>query len=166
MPVSLTHPPSPQTRGRSLGTLRPSPQPTQQSHRHPQTLQTTRGQRASIPYRPSRTATPLSAPPLTDLPSQPIVLVPSTVGPQPTETNRDTADGFRDPCEEKEGRHSQRRSEPTGPGAQVEDGDDDAELLDTILDGIGRMAVGTVAMQMDEAGRWRIRRDSGGESTW
>lgn len=42
--------------------------------------------------------------------------------------------------------------------------DDDSELLGAILDGIGRMAVGTVAMRMDDAGRWRIRRDSGEES--
>ncbi|KAK2063934.1 hypothetical protein LY76DRAFT_502665, partial [Colletotrichum caudatum] len=166
LPVPLTYPPSPQTQGRSLGTLRTSPQPTQQSHRHTRTLQTTRGQRASIPYRPFRTATPLSTPPSMDLPSQPTVLTPSTVGPQPTETNRDTADGCRNACKGKDGRYPQQRSESMGPGAQAEDGDDDAELLDAILDGIGRMAVGTVAMQMDEAGRWRIHRDGGGESTW
>lgn len=42
---------------------------------------------------------------------------------------------------------------------------DDSELLGAILDGIGRMTVGTIAMRMDDAGRWRIRRDSGDDST-
>lgn len=42
--------------------------------------------------------------------------------------------------------------------------DDDSELLGAILDGIGRLTVGSVAMRMDDAGRWRILRDLGEES--
>ncbi|EFQ29871.1 uncharacterized protein GLRG_05015, partial [Colletotrichum graminicola M1.001] len=151
MPVFLTHPPSPQTERQSSDTLRPSPQVSRQSHRHQQTLQITRGQRVSIPYRPSRTATPSSTPSLTDLPSQPAVLTPSTRGLQPIGASRDITGGFSNAYEGRDGRHPPQRWEPTTrPGARTKDVDD-AELLDNILDGIGRMAVGTVAMQMDEA---------------
>ncbi|KAK1981737.1 hypothetical protein LZ30DRAFT_592076, partial [Colletotrichum cereale] len=160
----LAYPPSPRTTQRwSPAALRPSPQPPQQSHRHQQAPQITRGQRASIPYRLSRTATPPSTPPSTDQPSQPTVLKSSTGSPQATDININTYVS-RNAREERDSRHPQQRSEPTRPEVQAKEVIDGAELLGTILDGIGRMAVGTVAMRMDEAGRWRIRRDSGGES--
>ncbi|KAK1730349.1 uncharacterized protein BDZ83DRAFT_647113 [Colletotrichum acutatum] len=58
-----------------------------------------------------------------------------------------------------------QRSKPGEPEVEVKEVvDDDSELLGAILDGIGRMTVGTVAMRMDDAGRWRIRRDPGEES--
>ncbi|KAK2019647.1 hypothetical protein LZ32DRAFT_146854 [Colletotrichum eremochloae] len=158
--VPLTHSPSSRAQRRSPSTPHPSPQPPQQSHRHQQTLQIIQGQRASIPYRPHCTATPPSTPPLTDLPSQSTVRTPSTGGPQSTKTHEP-----RNAYEGRDGRHPQQTSEPTMPWVQAEEFVDDAELLDTILDGMGRMVVGTVAMQKDEAGRWRIRRDLRSQST-
>ncbi|KAJ0299335.1 hypothetical protein COL5a_000587 [Colletotrichum fioriniae] len=71
----------------------------------------------------------------------------------------------REGREVEERKLHRQRSKPGGPQVDVKEVvDDDSELLGAILDGIGRLTVGSVAMRMDDAGRWRILRDLGEES--
>ncbi|KZL82058.1 hypothetical protein CI238_06741, partial [Colletotrichum incanum] len=161
--IRLTQPPSPQTQRHCPATPHSSSESLQQSH-HRQPPYINQDQGMSIPHRSSRTATLPLIPPSPDLPSQLTVSTPNSRSQQPKETREDVSrSGYA--LESRCSRLSRQRPRPKEPEVQDEEIIDDSELLGAILDGIGRMAVGTVAMQMDEAGRWRIRRDSGGEST-
>ncbi|KAF3804531.1 hypothetical protein GCG54_00000886 [Colletotrichum gloeosporioides] len=99
--------------------------------------------------------------------SRPSDLQPTPPSPEPskaTTRSKDTTSG-RSHRDGRERRHRRHKSRPKEPEVGVNEVVDDSELLGAILDGVGRMTVGTVAMRMDDAGRWRIRRDSGDDST-
>lgn len=60
-------------------------------------------------------------------------------------------------------RHRRQNSGQMEPQVAVNQVVDDSELLGALLEGIGRVTVGTIAMRRDDAGRWRIRRGSGSD---
>ncbi|TKW57079.1 hypothetical protein CTA1_5414 [Colletotrichum tanaceti] len=75
------------------------------------------------------------------------------------------ANRLGDTREGRDGGHHQQRPRPLGPEVQIEGVVDNLELPGAILDGIGRMTIGMVCMRTDEAGRWRLSCDFGGEIT-
>ncbi|KXH47714.1 replication factor A protein 3 [Colletotrichum simmondsii] len=175
-PIPLTHTPSPQTQKRYASTIQASQQPRHHDRDYRQSSTVTHDKRTSIPYRPSRTAAARPpTPPSPDIPTRPSFasstpeLASTSKHPQIQASSEISSRivKAREGREVEEGKLCRQRSklgEPQVEVKEVVDDDDDSELLGAILDGIGRMAVGTVAMRMDDAGRWRIRRDLGEES--
>ncbi|KAK1688009.1 replication factor A protein 3-domain-containing protein [Colletotrichum godetiae] len=175
-PISLTHPPSPQTQKRYSSTFQAfqPQQPQKYDPDHGQSPNANQNKKTSIPYRPSRTAALPPTPPSPDKVSR-STFAPSTsnstsISKQPqikasSESSSRTVKA-REGREAEESRPRRQKLRPKeSEVVEVKQvADDDSELLGAILDGIGRMAVGTVAMRMDDAGRWRIRRDPGEES--
>ncbi|KXH40292.1 replication factor A protein 3 [Colletotrichum nymphaeae SA-01] len=172
-PIPLTYPPSPQTQERHASTIQASQQPRKHDRDYRQSSTVNHDKRTSIPYRPSRTAIRPPTPPSPDVPTRPSF---ASSTPELTSTSRhpqikasseisSRIIKAREGREVEEVKHCRQRSKLGEPQAEVKEVvNDDLELLGAILDGIGRMAVGTVAMRMDDAGRWRIRRDPGEES--
>ncbi|KAK7456147.1 hypothetical protein CaCOL14_004190 [Colletotrichum acutatum] len=173
-PISLTQPPSPQTQKRGSFAIQASQQPGQHDRDYRQSSTVNQDRRISIPYRPSRTAAARPrTPPSSDTPARPNLRLST---PESTSTSQhpqikassESSDRLvkaREVREIEERKLRRQRSKPGEPEVEVKEVvDDDSELLGAILDGIGRMTVGTVAMRMDDAGRWRIRRDPGEES--
>ncbi|KAK0377105.1 replication factor A protein 3 [Colletotrichum limetticola] len=173
-PIPLTHPPSPQTQKRHASTIQASQQPRQHDRDYRQSSTVNHDKRTSIPYPPSRTPVRPPTPPSPDIPTWPSFasstpeLTSTSKHPQIKASSEISSRivKARKGREVEEGRLGRQRSKPGEPEVEVKEVvlDDDSELLGAILDGIGRMAVGTVAMRMDDAGRWRIRRDPGEES--
>ncbi|KAF6845104.1 replication factor A protein 3 [Colletotrichum musicola] len=157
-----THPPSSQTPRRLSPTTPPSQPPSSHSPHLPSRQYNDQhvnaNQRTTIPHRPSRSAAPPFTPPSSETPRQRMAPGATT---NPESSTQDHTHRERKHGRERSHRWQKSRANRTDAGdLEVTD---DSELLGAILDGIGRMTVGTVAMRMDEGGRWRIRRDSGND---
>ncbi|KAK2759670.1 replication factor A protein 3 [Colletotrichum kahawae] len=143
----------------------PAPQTpySQAQRRYPETPpKSSQRQRQHHQQESSDVGTSIARPP-----SRPSDLQPTPPSPETfkaTTRSKDTTSG-RSHRDGRERRHRRQKPRPKEPEVGVNEVVDDSELLGAIMDGIGRMTVGTVAMRMDDAGRWRIRRDSGDDST-
>ncbi|KXH40339.1 replication factor A protein 3 [Colletotrichum salicis] len=174
-PIPLIHPPSPQTQKRYASSIQASQAQSSRQHDrdHRQSSNVNQDKRTSIPYHPSRTAALPPTPPSPDIISR-STFAPSTsnstfISKQPqikaSSESSSKAVKAREGREAEERRPRRQISRPKEPEVEAKEVvKDDSELSGAILDGIGRMAVDTVAMRMDDAGRWRIRRDLGEQS--
>ncbi|OHE96750.1 hypothetical protein CORC01_07896 [Colletotrichum orchidophilum] len=172
--IPLTHPPSPQTHKRHAFTTQASQHPPQQRDRgHRQSSAVNQDKRTNIPHGPSQTVALPPTPPSPDIPSRPSFATSTSTSsstsrhPQiegSSEGSESTIKARKEERDVEQRRPRRQRSRPKELEVEDKEVIDDSELLGAVLDGIGRMMVGTVAMRMDDAGRWRIRRGPGDES--